>query len=256
MIKNYKQFNESLRDKLVGPSEDEIWNNIKDLSPDKILKKCSKIGFFKGVEIALERGADIEIGLIESLKEKNKDIFVFLIKKGGDISIFDDPIYDLNETIDTLLSYGKSYNDLKKLYTIGEKFGFHLNTYLDEEYPFHIPFCELIVDDWVESCINSMNEYITFINPQSVNDTKKPIPSNFFINSKEEFIKKLIEGLYLFTHLQTKLSRQFAEFDGEYYDCNDFIIDDYPYELSFDEMSIDEWVEVSEEKLNKELNKL
>ena len=31
MIKNYKQFNESLRDKLVGPSEDEVLNNLKDL---------------------------------------------------------------------------------------------------------------------------------------------------------------------------------------------------------------------------------
>ena len=31
MINNYKQFNESLRDKLVGPTEDEILDNIKDL---------------------------------------------------------------------------------------------------------------------------------------------------------------------------------------------------------------------------------
>ena len=29
MIKSYKQFNESLRDKLVGPTEEEILDNYK-----------------------------------------------------------------------------------------------------------------------------------------------------------------------------------------------------------------------------------
>ena len=59
MIKNYKQFNESLRDKLVGPSDDEVMDNLKHLSPDELLRKSCKIGFLKGVEVALKKGADI-----------------------------------------------------------------------------------------------------------------------------------------------------------------------------------------------------
>ena len=59
MIKNYKQFKEGLRDKLVGPTEDEILYNFKDLSPDKLLVKSCKVDFLRGVEIAIEKGADI-----------------------------------------------------------------------------------------------------------------------------------------------------------------------------------------------------
>ena len=35
----------SLRDKLVGPTEEEVLDNLKDLSPDDLLKKSCKSGF-------------------------------------------------------------------------------------------------------------------------------------------------------------------------------------------------------------------
>ena len=89
MIKNYKQFNESLRDKLVGPSEDEVMDNFKDLSPNDLLVKSCKIGFLRGVEIALERGANVhfngEQSLAETVYNNNLDIFKLLHKNGADI---------------------------------------------------------------------------------------------------------------------------------------------------------------------------
>ena len=48
----------SLKDKLVGPTEEEVLDNLKYLYPDDMLIKSCKNGFLKGVEVALERGAD------------------------------------------------------------------------------------------------------------------------------------------------------------------------------------------------------
>ena len=90
MIKNYKQFNESLKDKLVGPTEDEVLNNLKDLSPDDLLIKSCKIGLVKGIEIALERGADINFNRNQALSEavfnNNLEIIKLLHKNGVDIN--------------------------------------------------------------------------------------------------------------------------------------------------------------------------
>ena len=94
MIKNYEQFNESLRDKLVGPTEDEIMNNLKDLSPDKLLLKSCQIGFIKGIELALEKGADVHYNNEQALRwaseEGNTEIVKCLLDLGVDVNVNND----------------------------------------------------------------------------------------------------------------------------------------------------------------------
>ena len=58
MIKNYNKFNEGLIDKLKGYSDEEVWNNLKELGLDKALIKACKINFLYGVKKALEEGAN------------------------------------------------------------------------------------------------------------------------------------------------------------------------------------------------------
>lgn len=59
MITKYSLFNESIKHLLKGPTEDEIFDNLKDSTPNELLKKSCKIGFLKGVNYALENGADL-----------------------------------------------------------------------------------------------------------------------------------------------------------------------------------------------------
>ena len=91
MIKNYKQFNESLKDKLVGPTEDEVMDNFKDLSPNELLLKSCKNGFLKGVEIALEKGANIHLNndepLVFASRNQHIDVVKLLFDKGTDFNI-------------------------------------------------------------------------------------------------------------------------------------------------------------------------
>ena len=59
MIKKFVQFNESIKHLLVGPSEDEVWDKIKDLSWPDLLLKSSKNGILKGVKLAVKKGTNI-----------------------------------------------------------------------------------------------------------------------------------------------------------------------------------------------------
>ena len=94
MIKNYKQFNESLKDKLVGPTEEEILDNLKELSPNRLLIKSCKIGFLKGVEVSLEKGANVhcvrEQPLCLSSSYGYIEIVKLLLDKGADIHVDND----------------------------------------------------------------------------------------------------------------------------------------------------------------------
>lgn len=40
-------------------TEKEIWNDLSNLPPDKMLIACASVGLLTGVQIALDKGADI-----------------------------------------------------------------------------------------------------------------------------------------------------------------------------------------------------
>jgi len=46
-------------DVLRGPTDDEIFENYKDLSPVELLMKSCKSGFLNGVQVAIDNGANI-----------------------------------------------------------------------------------------------------------------------------------------------------------------------------------------------------
>ena len=56
MIKNYNQFNESLLDKLEGPSKEDVLNNI---TPDELLYRSCKKSDYENAKFALENNADV-----------------------------------------------------------------------------------------------------------------------------------------------------------------------------------------------------
>jgi len=60
MIKKFNKFNEGLLDKLKGPNDEEIWKILNKLDPKDMMFKSAEIGFYPGIEKAIELGADIK----------------------------------------------------------------------------------------------------------------------------------------------------------------------------------------------------
>ena len=46
-------------DILRGPTDDEIFENYKDLSPTELLMRSCKSGFLKGVQVVLSKGVNV-----------------------------------------------------------------------------------------------------------------------------------------------------------------------------------------------------
>ena len=124
MIKKFEQFNESLKDKLVGPTEHEVVENFKKLPPDEMLKRSSKLGLIDGVKIAIERGADINyidcLALKYACDNGYYDIAKYLIDNGANIR-------PENKSHNLLtLASEKGYNDILGL-LINKGLSVHIN---------------------------------------------------------------------------------------------------------------------------------
>ena len=90
MIKRYKQFNEGIKKLLKGPTEEEVWKNFEGMTPDELLSVSSKINFVKGVEKALEDGAELNSDSTQesfryAIFKGSIDVAIFLIYKGIDL---------------------------------------------------------------------------------------------------------------------------------------------------------------------------
>lgn len=91
MIKNYKQYNEGMKHLLVGPTEEEIWDNIKDSKPSELLIKSVQSGIIKGVIISLDElekyesypnmKFKIELVVVSSAKYGHYDIVKLLLDR-------------------------------------------------------------------------------------------------------------------------------------------------------------------------------
>ena len=89
MITRFEKYNENIKSLLVGPTEKEVWDNFKKLSPDQLLLKSSKIGFIKGVKLALDKGADVHVfedePLLAASENGHTDIVKLLLDRGADV---------------------------------------------------------------------------------------------------------------------------------------------------------------------------
>ena len=89
MIKNYKLFKESLLNKLEGPNEEEIWNNIKEMKPEQMIYKSIQSGLIKGVKLAIKQQPDLlnhKFVLNEIVESDNTEMLKTYLKYGGIIS--------------------------------------------------------------------------------------------------------------------------------------------------------------------------
>ena len=87
MIKKYKLFNESLLNKIKGPTEENIWELIKNYQPNSMLVKSCEIGYLKGVQYAIEHDANINyehsLPLYLAVENNYIDIVKYLIENGS-----------------------------------------------------------------------------------------------------------------------------------------------------------------------------
>lgn len=68
-----------------------------------------------------------------------------------------------------------------------------------------------------------------------------------------QYRENLLAKLYQFKNAHEELVEFFE--DNENFECNDFICNDYPFDKSFNELAIANWVNTIEEKLDKELER-
>lgn len=94
LLEEYKKendINESLKDKLKGKSDEEVFNEIKKLSPYDMMVKSVYYNYLDGVKLALKKGADINIirnnPLGQASFSDHIDIVKYLIKNGSNINI-------------------------------------------------------------------------------------------------------------------------------------------------------------------------
>ena len=59
MITKYNLYKESLLNKIKGPSEEEVYNNLEKMSPEKMLIKSVNMEYMKGIKHAINLGANI-----------------------------------------------------------------------------------------------------------------------------------------------------------------------------------------------------
>lgn len=119
MIRKFNQYNESIRNLLVGPTEEELLNNLEQFDPTDALFKCVRKGngFLKGVIRSVERGADINAKdnhhgwtpITYAIENNYIDIIVYLMKKGVKIDEKTFPI----EYVLTKVVYKGTLEDLK-----------------------------------------------------------------------------------------------------------------------------------------------
>jgi ankyrin repeat protein len=82
-----KNINESLKDKIVGKSKEEIEDIYKNLPPDRLIELSVRNNNTEGVKQAIERGATIyKAALIMSVQKKYVDIVKILLENGADMS--------------------------------------------------------------------------------------------------------------------------------------------------------------------------
>lgn len=103
MIFNFEQFNESLLNKLKGPSREEILNNI---SINDFLYKSCVSGDYDNVKFALENGANVHHLKDICIRFTNDyDIIKLLIDYGADIHVsYELPLYNATRRYDNKTS--------------------------------------------------------------------------------------------------------------------------------------------------------
>lgn len=86
MITKFQIYNESVKSLLVGPTEWEVMNNLKYKNPNKILEFSLENEFYDGIELALDRGANIPLTNknIETIIRSGKiKLLDYILKKQG-----------------------------------------------------------------------------------------------------------------------------------------------------------------------------
>lgn len=104
MIKKYNEYiNESLLDKLSGPSEDELLDKYKN-NPIELLKKSIKNKSVEGIELALNMGANET----EIIAPDRCDMYAILGDKKELLKLLNtmyDSAYLKNQLVDNLIKY-------------------------------------------------------------------------------------------------------------------------------------------------------
>jgi len=111
MIKKYNQFiNESLLDKLEGPTEEEMWENIKVLPLIQILDISIKNDFVKGLKYALERNVEFGISIFNAMISFKSHECIHYIKSLGKLKTFKKPSKELLGFNTGAFNYHIEYN--------------------------------------------------------------------------------------------------------------------------------------------------
>jgi len=140
MVRNYKQFNESIKHLLVGPTDDEYINAMEDINgqaPNYYLIDCVNDNVLRGVKRALELGANINYHsdiITIAIKNNNMEMVKFLIDNGADVKgSFNHALYIsiINNRLDYVKLLVDKGADVNQVFQYMHKGKIYYNTALD-----------------------------------------------------------------------------------------------------------------------------
>jgi len=120
MIKKFNTYNESIRDKMVGPSKDVMYQALYN----EMLMNSFEWGFLDGIKKAIELGADInKLSLSNACSNGQSHIVKFLVENGKDINKNDGHFTPLGraiqgghlDTVKTLIDLGADVNHIENV---------------------------------------------------------------------------------------------------------------------------------------------
>jgi len=187
IYKKYQQTNESIKSLLVGPTEEEVLDNLKNLTPDELLIKSVRKGLLIGVKKSLENGADINIDngkpLCDSSFIGRINIVKYLIENGADIHIRKEE--PLKQSM-----YGNNYDITKYLLENGA------DPKIDNWEPYRIASkrdkrFEVLLHSYIYGTNESIKHLLT---GPSEEEVWKSFGYNRTFDTPEEFINYILEN--------------------------------------------------------------
>jgi len=152
---------------------------------------------------------------------------------------------NIEKVCEKLREVEKSYNELMFICKYKQDY-FDINDFIyNSEYPFDCKLEDLKISNWVDVSISKFKD---LLDKQTYEYLMLPLDMNIDTGlslSRHDFIKQFLKILENFCYTNKRLSWEWNNIDD--FDLNDYLSDDFPYDISYDEINFEGWNQITNE---------